>query len=129
MCDDWPQELFGSRARRFDLHLPVSYRIGNEETWRSGTTQSISMTGAIITARESVVPADTVDVAIALPSVPGCLVGRGRIVRTMPSITQSGEITFAIAVDGYRINHRDVVLNAPASSDIEGLVPSEVDRP
>jgi hypothetical protein len=113
MGDDRTHTLFSSRARRFDLQLPVSYRSGDEQTWHSGTTESISMSGAIIRAHESIVPADPIDVAIALPFVPGCLVGRGRVVRTVPSIAQSDEITFVIAVDNYRINHRDAVVNAP----------------
>ena len=121
-----------SRARRFDLCLPVSYRIGNEQQWRTGITQSISATGALIRARQSagaaaahdgtarqgsgrperqsngageepVAPADPIVVAISLPVGPGCLIGRGRIVRTLAPGVHTGETTFAVMVDRFRI--------------------------
>ena len=102
----------GRRAQRFDLRLPVSYRMEHEREWRRGTTESISTTGAAIRAHQSVVPTGPILIAISLPVVPGYLVGRGRIVRTLPPGAHTDEAGFVVAVDRYRIGRRDSLLNA-----------------
>jgi hypothetical protein len=102
----------GWRARRFDLNLPVWYRLASEHEWHKGSTQSISASGAIIRADEPSVPVDPIVIAISLPAVPGCLVGRGHIVRTLSSDPAAGETTFAVAVDHYRIGRRNEVLSS-----------------
>jgi hypothetical protein len=98
----------------------VSYRIGSEQQWRTGTTESISATGALIRTRpdaesagvaaahagpggKSIAPSDPIVVAISLPVVPGCLIGRGRIVRTVAPRASSDEMAFAVMVDHFRI--------------------------
>ena len=108
-----PQRTSG-RAQRFALRLRVWYRAAGERSWRSGTTQSISASGAIIQPDDRVVPTGPIDVAIPLPAVPGCLVGRGRIVRSTRERAASARRTFAIAVDRYRIGRSDAVLSSVA---------------
>jgi hypothetical protein len=93
--------------------LPVWYRKPDEHQWHTGTTQSISISGAIIHADEPITPADPIVIAISLPVVPGCLVGRGRIVRTVANTSETSGNTFIVAVDRYRISRRDVVLSSP----------------
>jgi hypothetical protein len=90
----------------------VRYRRANEQEWHTGTTQSISLSGAVILADEALVPAEPVEIAISLPAVPGCLVGRGHIVRSLSS-TSSPQTTFAVSVERYRIGRLDDVLSYP----------------
>lgn len=101
----------GRRAQRFDVRLPVSYRMEHEREWRRGSTESISTTGALIRAHQSVVPTGPILIAISLPVVPGYLIGRGRIVRTLPQGAHTDEAGFVVAVDSFRIGRRDSVLN------------------
>ena len=91
----------------------MRYRRTNEQEWHTGTTQSISLSGAVIRADEAFGPAEPVEIAISLPAVPGCLVGRGHIVRTLPSSSSSAETTFAVAVDRYSISRLEKVLSYP----------------
>jgi hypothetical protein len=66
--------------------------------------------GALIRADESGVPAKQVIVAIALPSVEGCLVGRGRVMRRIEAPAEGVPVSFAVAVSHYRLERRDSVL-------------------
>jgi hypothetical protein len=92
----------------------VWYRAAHERSWRSGITHSISTSGAIIQPDDRLIPTGPIVVAIPLPVVPGCLVGRGRIVRSSSKPATSEPATFAIAVDRYRIGRSDDVLSSPA---------------
>ena len=40
------------RAPRFDLHLPLKYRLLGESGWREGTTENISRSGMLFQAEE-----------------------------------------------------------------------------
>jgi hypothetical protein len=92
------------RAQRYALCVPVWYKADNETEWHAGLTQNVSATGALICADRDHVPTEPVVVAIALPPVDGCLVGRARIVRTVETPAQTALATFAIAVKRFRIN-------------------------
>jgi len=102
------------RPQRFSLCLPVWYRAASETEWHTGLTRSVSSTGALIRADESNVPAKRVIVAIELPSAEGCLVGRGRVVRTIESPSAGAPASFAVAVSHYRLGRRDSVLGRAA---------------
>jgi hypothetical protein len=106
---DRPSRSASSRARRFDLSLRVWYRSANETQWHSGKTQCVSATGAVIRADGPVAPSRPVTVVIALPSVAGCLVGCGRVVRTVETFAQTALSTFAIRVSRYRIQSKSVL--------------------
>ena len=77
------------RARRFDLSLPVWFRAAGETLWHNGVTQSVSTDGAVIRADGPAPSSEPVIVVIVLPSVAGCLVGRGRVVRTVLRVGDS----------------------------------------
>jgi hypothetical protein len=99
-----------TRAHRFDLCVPVWFKAGNETEWRAGITQNVSASGALIRADSPVVPTEPVVVAIALPAVNGCLVGRGHIVRTVEPLERPALAAFAIAVRRYRIDRYESFL-------------------
>jgi hypothetical protein len=42
------------RATRFDLHLPLKYRLVGESGWREGTTENISRSGMLFQAEEPI---------------------------------------------------------------------------
>ena len=94
------------RGKRFDLQWPIWYRMVSETEWHSGMTGNISFSGALIHANGSTVPATPLVVVIALPSTPSrpssCLVGEGRVVRSITPASQAEGSAFAVAVKGYR---------------------------
>ena len=54
--------------------------------------------------------ADGIVVMIALPEAAGCLIGRGRIVRTASAPARPDRCSFAIAVPHYRLEHQPAAL-------------------
>src|SRR5262249_35596021 len=44
------------RAQRFNLHLPLKYRLLGENAWRDGTTENISRSGMLFRAEELIPP-------------------------------------------------------------------------
>jgi hypothetical protein len=88
----------------------VWYRAADETEWHTGLTRSVSTTGALIRADEAGAPSEVVTVAIGLPSVTGCLVGSGRVVRVIGSTDDAAPATFAVQVTRYRLDRRDAVL-------------------
>jgi hypothetical protein len=64
----------------------------------------------LIRADEAGVPSEQLIVAIGLPSVVGCLVGSGRVVKMIGSTGDAAPATFAVQVTRYRLHRRDAVL-------------------
>jgi len=91
------------------LSLPVWFRAAGETLWHNGVTQSVSTNGAVIRADGPAPSSEPVIVVIVLPSVAGCLVGRGRVVRTVEPCAQRAVATFSIAVRRYRIRSKAVL--------------------
>jgi hypothetical protein len=103
------------RPGRFDLRLEAWYRLTDEAQWRRGLTHNVSAKGAVIQTSDRGPAGEQIAVVIALPSA-GCLVGRGRVVR---ALTAGSSVTFAVAVERFRIEHRDAAMTiaTPESSD------------
>src|SRR3954454_13250204 len=101
-----------SKATRhaYNICLPVWYRSEHETGWHTGLTHSVSTTGALIRADEAGATPRELIVAIGLPSVSGCLVGSGRVVRMIGSSDDESPATFAVQVSRYRLDQRDAVL-------------------
>jgi hypothetical protein len=99
------------RRRAYSLCLPVWYRAAGETEWHTGLTRSVSTTGAVIRADEDGAPSEQLIVAIGLPSVTGCLIGTGRVVRMIGSAGESAPATFAVQMTRYRLDRRDAALS------------------
>jgi hypothetical protein len=98
------------RPRRFALHLPVKYRADGERRWHDGLTVNLSAGGAVIVGDAPASGADGIVVMIPLPAASGCLIGRGRIVRTASTPARPERCSFAIAVPHYRLEHQPAAL-------------------
>ena len=77
-----------SRAQRFNLHVPLKYRLVGEGNWRKGTTENISRSGMLFRAEEMVSPNAMLEISIVLPAeIAGLsaaeVVCRGEVVRTL----------------------------------------------
>src|ERR1044071_5639660 len=96
--------------------LPVWYRGVDETEWHTGLSRTVSTTGALIHADEPGLPSDRLIVAIELPSVPGCLVGRGRVIRLVSAEDEAAPLTFAVQVSRYRLEPLNMVLHELATN-------------
>ena len=88
------------RARRFNLHLPLRYRLLGEKDWRPGTTENISRSGLLFAAQELLQPNAQLEINLVLPSeIAGLaateVVCRGEVVRSIEP--QSPELPPALA--------------------------------
>jgi len=76
------------RARRFNLHLPLRYRIVGEQSWHQGTTENISRSGLLFQAQEELQPNAQLEINLVLPPeiaglAPTEVVCRGEVVRSV----------------------------------------------
>lgn len=84
------------RATRFDISMPLRYRLNGEKTWRRGKVENVSRTGVLFSARLDIEPGLPVEMILQLPlesAGPGAAKIRckGNIIRTarLPSSGQT----------------------------------------
>jgi PAS domain S-box-containing protein len=77
-----------SRAQRFNLQLPLKYRLMGESVWRDGTTENISRSGMLFRAEEMVQTNAQIEINLVLPAeIVGLstaeVICHGEVVRTV----------------------------------------------
>jgi len=80
------QKLSPFRAQRFNLQLPLRYRLVGDNAWREGTTENISRSGMLFRAEEAIPTNVQLEINLVLPAeIAGlsaaAVVSRGEIVR------------------------------------------------
>jgi hypothetical protein len=90
----------------------VKYRTDGERRWHDGLTVNLSAAGAVIVGDTPASVAGGILVMIPLPEAAGCLIGRGRIVRSASIPARPDRCSFAIAVPHYRLEHQAAALTA-----------------
>jgi PAS domain S-box-containing protein len=98
------------RATRFDLHLPMKYRLLGESGWREGTTENISRSGMLFQAEEPIAPNAQLEINLVLPAeIAGLaaaeVVCRGEVVRTARSEGSTVSPTLAAKILQYHFQH------------------------
>jgi PAS domain S-box-containing protein len=98
------------RATRFDLHLPMKYRLLGESGWREGTTENISRSGMLFQAEEPIAPNAQLEINLVLPAeIAGLaaaeVVCRGEVVRTARSEGETVSPTLAAKILQYHFQH------------------------
>ncbi len=98
------------RATRFDLHLPMKYRLVGESGWREGTTENISRSGMLFQAEEPIAPNAQLEINLVLPAeIAGLaaaeVVCRGEVVRTARSEGSTVSPTLAAKILQYHFQH------------------------
>ena len=98
------------RAKRFNLHLPLKYRLLGENDWRAGTTENISRSGMLFRAPESLAPNAQLEINIVLPAeIAGLasaeVVCRGEVVRTVEGDKQAVHPALAAKIIQYHFQH------------------------
>jgi PAS domain S-box-containing protein len=98
------------RATRFDLHLPLKYRLVGESGWREGTTENISRSGMLFQAEEPIAPNAQLEINLVLPAeIAGLaaaeVVCRGEVVRAVNRESGTVSPTLAAKILQYHFQH------------------------
>ena len=98
------------RATRFDLHLPLKYRLVGESGWREGTTENISRSGMLFQAEEPIAANAQLEINLVLPAeIAGLaaaeVVCRGEVVRTVNPESGTVSPTLAAKILQYHFQH------------------------
>ena len=92
------------RATRFDVPVPLRYRLAGTAAWSEGRIENISRSGLLFRV-ERPLPVDTpVEMTFALPVGPTGrdLLCRGRVVRTVPGAGVAGQAGVAATIATFR---------------------------
>jgi DNA-binding response OmpR family regulator len=103
------------RAQRFNLHLPLKYRLLGENAWREGTTENISRSGMLFRAEELIPPNAQLEINLVLPAeIAGLtaaeVVCRGEIVRTVKPEAPTMSPALAAKILQYHFQHGATVI-------------------
>ena len=104
------EKLSPFRAQRFNLHLPLKYRLVGEHDWRRGTTENISRSGMLFRAEELIPPAAQLEINLVLPpEIAGLaaaeVVCRGEVVRAMKPESPTVNPALAAKILQYHFQH------------------------
>jgi PAS domain S-box-containing protein len=105
------------RATRFDLHLPLKYRLVGESGWREGKTENISRSGMLFQAEEPIAPSAQLEINLVLPAeIAGLaaaeVVCRGEVVRTVNQESGTVSPTLAAKILQYHFQHGSLLSEA-----------------
>jgi hypothetical protein len=98
------------RARRFNLHLPLRYRLLGEQRWLQGTTENISRSGLLFLGEEALQPNAQLEINLVLPAeIAGLsateVVCRGEVVRTVGIGAKGVHPALAAKILQYHFQH------------------------
>jgi len=94
------------RATRYDLHLPLKYRLLGEQEWREGITENVSRSGVLFRTDEKISLNAQLEFNLVLPvgaagPSPAEVVCRGEIVRN----ADASSPTLAARILQYHFEH------------------------
>jgi PAS domain S-box-containing protein len=98
------------RARRFNLHLPLRYRLVGDQRWLQGTTENISRSGLLFQAEEMLQPTAQLEINLVLPAeIAGLaateVVCRGEVVRSIGTPGSGVSPALAAKILQYHFQH------------------------
>ena len=98
------------RAQRFNLHLPLKYRLVGEDDWRTGTTENISRSGMLFRAETLVATSVQLEINLVLPAeIAGLsaaeVICRGEVVRAVESKSSAVSPALAAKILQYHFQH------------------------
>ena len=104
------QKLSPFRAQRFNLQLPLRYRLVGDNAWREGTTENISRSGMLFRAEELIPTNVQLEINLVLPAeIAGLsaaeVVCRGEIVRAMQPEQPTMSPAVAAKILQYHFQH------------------------
>ncbi len=105
------------RAQRFNLHLPLKYRLLGEDSWRQGTTENISRSGMLFRAEEAIPASAQLEINLVLPAeIAGLaaaeVVCKGEIVRSVTPDSPAVTPALAAKILQYHFQHGNRISEA-----------------
>jgi two-component system, cell cycle sensor histidine kinase and response regulator CckA len=99
-----------SRARRFNLQIPLKYRLVGERSWSQGTTENISRSGVLFRAEKVIQPQTQLEINLVLPpEITGLsraeVICRGEVVRAVHSELPTMNPALAAKILRYEFPH------------------------
>jgi len=97
-----------TRAQRFELHIPLRYRAGDEVDWHQGATKNISRSGVLFQSEDWAEPRSRLEITLRLPRENGIeraaeVVCRGTVTRSEQDGSDEGGHLIAISISHYRL--------------------------
>jgi len=97
-----------SRARRFELRIPLRYRADGADDWHTGTTRNISRSGVLFQGDDWAEPCSALEMTLLLPKESGVeraaeVVCRGTVTRSERREREDGGPLIAIRISHYRL--------------------------
>ena len=107
------QKLSPFRAQRFNLQLPMRYRLVGDNAWREGTTENISRSGMLFRAEEVIPTNVQLEINLVLPAeIAGLsaaeVVCRGEIVRATQPEQPTMHPAVAAKILQYHFQHGQI---------------------
>ena len=107
------QKLSPFRAQRFNLQLPLRYRLVGDNAWREGTTENISRSGMLFRAEEAIPTNVQLEINLVLPAeIAGLsaaeVVCRGEIVRASQPEQPTMHPAVAAKILQYHFQHGQI---------------------
>jgi len=104
------QKIPPFRARRFNLHLPLRYRLLGEQRWLQGETENISRSGLLFRAEEPLQPNSKLEISLVLPAeIAGLaateVICRGEVVRSIEGNQVGVNPALAAKILQYHFQH------------------------
>ena len=98
------------RARRFNLHLPLRYRLLGDQRWIEGTTENISRSGLLFRGEEALQPNAKLEISLVLPAeIAGLaateVICRGEVVRSIEGSQVGVSPALAAKILQYHFQH------------------------
>ena len=99
------------RAQRFNLQLPLKYRLAGAGDWRKGTTENISRSGLLFRAEEVIPPKARLEINLVLPPQIAGLSAtevfcRGEVVRALEPERPAMSPALAAKILEYKFQYR-----------------------
>ena len=102
---------YRSRAQRFEIQIPLDYRVDGKSEWHKGTTKNISCTGVLFRGEEFAEPNTPLEMRLVLPDLTSGLrsaavVCRGVVARSAPPDGADAFALLASTISDYRLIQR-----------------------
>lgn len=96
-----------TRMRRFELQVPLRYRVSGEIKWLAGETENISSSGVFFRSQRLAEPSASIELCLMMPAINSAgaaeVVCRGRVVRVVAPAEVGTHCLLAVEILHFRL--------------------------